>query len=328
MKTISASFNLFNEGRQYTGNHRKYVLESVQAMIASPATRERIQLREGLGYLGHGRRQILGKLDPGEVEQIRLPSGEMLLVENIPACVTTALTIGDDGTVTHTQELLDTKPGQVAQALNDSKVGGFSWATGGNDGGAFGATRVKSFHGFDYVMNPNFSSNRGYAIFESAEGQGEGLILESLSNMGINRDDAGLYLRNWQLSAVLEMEGLNERLEQSAILESALRDDLQGTQARLAQLEAEFKAREEGRQQILESVLSGLTIAIPKPAVEAIARMSNPEDAKALAMILEKAAKIDLSQLPFGSRKSISVAADFMPMNSGAPAYPDEPLRF
>ena len=53
---IECSFNLFKEGRQYTGHHRQYVLESALKTCNAPETREKIKLREALGYLGHGRR--------------------------------------------------------------------------------------------------------------------------------------------------------------------------------------------------------------------------------------------------------------------------------
>jgi len=61
----------------------------------------------------------------GEVEAITMPDGSKMVVSNIPSNVTTAFTIGDDGTVIHTQEILDTETGQIVAGLNKSKVGGF-----------------------------------------------------------------------------------------------------------------------------------------------------------------------------------------------------------
>ena len=71
-QTISCSFSLLDEGRKYTGNHRKYLIENARDICYSDATREKIKLREAFGYYGHGRRVISGKMSLGEVEAVTL----------------------------------------------------------------------------------------------------------------------------------------------------------------------------------------------------------------------------------------------------------------
>ena len=105
-KGIECRFNLLQEGRQYTGHHRKYVIDNARAVCYAPATREGIRLREKLGYLGHGRRQMAGKVAIAESERVQMPDGSFAVIDNVPACVTTAFEIDEQGNVSHTQELL------------------------------------------------------------------------------------------------------------------------------------------------------------------------------------------------------------------------------
>ena len=49
---LNCSFSLLDEGRQYTGNHRKYIIENAREICNSPATKEKIRLREALGFYG------------------------------------------------------------------------------------------------------------------------------------------------------------------------------------------------------------------------------------------------------------------------------------
>lgn len=44
----------------------------------------------------------------GEVEAVKLPDGGAAIVSNIPSNVPTAFDVAEDGTVTHTQEILNT----------------------------------------------------------------------------------------------------------------------------------------------------------------------------------------------------------------------------
>ena len=179
---LNCSFSLLDEGRQDTGNHRKYIIENAREICNSPATKEKIRLREALGFYGHGRRILAGKMNIGEVEAVTLPDGGKAIVSNIPSNVTVAFDVSPEGVVSHPQEVLDTETGKIVSTLHASRVGGFSWACPGVDGGRGKPTRLSGFSGFDYVLNSGFSSNRGYILEGAADTAGkEQMILECLA---------------------------------------------------------------------------------------------------------------------------------------------------
>lgn len=152
VETPLITYNLAQRGRQYRGKERHFHLQVMAAAINSPETQERVKHRDMLGFYGHWPRLKFG-MNPCE-------GGPIGVVE--PALVTTHLSAQDDGTVQHRAEFLKTKAGQLASQLFDSKTGGFSSAI----------DEVKpEFFGFDYVFEPNYSTNRGYEItFDSASG--------------------------------------------------------------------------------------------------------------------------------------------------------------
>ena len=150
METSLITYNLKDRGRQYRGKERHFHLQKMAEAINSPATQERVKHRDMLGYYGHWPRVKYG-LNPCEGNE----SGALQ-----PALVTTLLTAKDDGTITHKAEFLKTKPGQIAAQLFSSRTGGFSSAIDESK---------PDFFGFDYVLEPNYSTNRGYQItFDSA----------------------------------------------------------------------------------------------------------------------------------------------------------------
>ena len=195
---LNCSFSLLDEGRQYTGNHRKYIIENAREICNSPATKEKIRLREALGFYGHGRRILAGKMNIGEVEAVTLPDGGKAIVSNIPSNVTVAFDVSPEGVVSHSQEVLDTETGKIVSTLHASRVGGFSWACPGVDGGRGKPTRLSGFSGFDYVLNPGFSSNRGYILEGAADTAGqEQMILECLAATVKDDRKAEKYLAGW-----------------------------------------------------------------------------------------------------------------------------------
>jgi hypothetical protein len=80
--------------------------------------------------------------------------GKSVAVE--PALLATHRCAFADGTIEHKAEFLDTNAGRVAARLYNSKAGGFSSATEEHP-------RPK-FFSFDYVFEPNYSTNRGYEV--------------------------------------------------------------------------------------------------------------------------------------------------------------------
>ena len=297
---IKCNFNLLQEGRKYTGHHRNYILESAIKVCYAPETREGIRLREKLGYLGHGRREIARKLELSEVEPVKLPDGSTIIVENIPSNITTFFEVNKDGCVEHHQELLDTAPGKVVSGLNASKVGGFSWACGGVDGGALGATRITNFHGFDYVMNPGFAENRGY-ILENADGKTRDMILESICKMGIEDKDADRYLNHWVASAQLHALDLEEQLEQAAIYEDAMREELEGKGSQIEAMQKtindEANAKEARKKLVLECAGKSV-IVVPDKVIDAMLSMSNEADFYEILGFFESAGRVNMRTLP------------------------------
>ncbi|MBD5642009.1 MAG: hypothetical protein HDQ91_06285, partial [Desulfovibrio sp.] len=112
-KIIDCSFSLLDTQRKYTGTHRKYIIENARNICYSPVTREKISKREAYGFYGHGRRVLCGRpsLEVQEVDVITLPDGKQAMVSNIPSNVTIKFEIDESGTVTHSQEILDTETG-------------------------------------------------------------------------------------------------------------------------------------------------------------------------------------------------------------------------
>lgn len=307
MEQIKCSFNLFKEGRKYTGHHRNYVLESARKVCYDPATREGIGLREKLGYLGHGRRILAGKLTLDEVEAVKMPDGSTIVVENVPSNVTTHFEVHEDGTVEHTQDILESAPGKVVSGLNKSRVGGFSWAMGGRDGGVQGGTRLIGFEGFDYVMNPGFSSNRGYVLEDAGDGPTTDMILEGICKMGVDEKEAERYLQYWSASEQLKALELEERLAEASIYEDALREELETTQGTLSDVENKLsealikvQGTEDRRRTVITEGAARSAIVIPENVIDALLSMSNEEDFYTLVGFFESAKRVDLDGLPVG----------------------------
>ncbi len=149
METSLITYSLTERGRQYRGKERRFNLRALAACINGPECQERIRNRDMLGYYGHWPRIKFG-MNPAEGG---LVAGKPSLVE--PALVTTHLQARDDGTVEHRAEFLATDSGAVAAKLYSSRAGGFSSAI---DPGR------PEFFGFDYVLEPNYSTNRGYSL--------------------------------------------------------------------------------------------------------------------------------------------------------------------
>lgn len=301
MEPIKCNFNLFREGRKYTGHHRNYVLESARNVCLAPETLERIKLREAYGYFGHGRRQLAGKLNLSEVETVKLPGGQSVILENVPSNVTTFFEVDEEGNVEHHQEILESnKPGQIVAGLNKSKIGGFSWAMGGTDGGAYGKTKASSFYGFDYVLNPGFSENRGF-LLEDADANTRDIILENICQSGVDEKTAETYLDSWLASTQLQNVDLQEKLETAAIYEDHLREETENVRVDLEQVQGKLSAIqdvEETRRQIIMESAKSTRIAIPKDVLEAIIGMANEEDFQVLTQFFESASRVDLSGLP------------------------------
>ena len=169
------TYNLKERGRAFTGTARNFNIPALVKAINSPETQERVRLRDMTGFYGHSVRRFFG-LNPPESGFV---NGKYSEFE--PAIVTTSLTASPDGTIQHQTEFLNNESGWKAARMFMNKIGGFSSAI--DD-----AKNV--FYGFDYVKDPNFVGNRGFA-FDSASGE-SGVTLDSVVD-AIRLEDAEFY---------------------------------------------------------------------------------------------------------------------------------------
>lgn len=207
METPLITYNLTDRERSYTGNERNFNLKQIAKVINSPETQERVRLRDMLGYYGHWARTRFG-MYPNEgdaVQQIE------------PAIVTTFLEADNDGTIRHKAEFLGTKAGRIAEQLFKSRTGGFSSAIDENK---------PVFFGFDYVLNPNFSGNRGYELALDSIGKtdikaitfDDMIIAESNEQV----DDLLSTITNLNAANSLALDSLNRLIEENEELLSML----------------------------------------------------------------------------------------------------------
>jgi hypothetical protein len=152
METGVIKYNLKERGRQFRGFARKNLdYAAIATAINSPACQECVKNRDMLGYFGHWPRVKFGMVpQEGGIDYAK---GKPFFVE--PALVTTFLQADANGNIEHKAEFLGTDSGQVAAKMFLSRVGGFSSAID---------VIKPEFFGFDYVQEPNYTTNRGYAL--------------------------------------------------------------------------------------------------------------------------------------------------------------------
>jgi len=149
MQTQIIRYNLKERGRKHRGVERNFNIPKIVAAINSPACQERVQNRDMVGFYGHWPRVKFG-MNPAEGG---IADGKAQAVE--PALVTTHLVAHSDGTIEHKAEFLPTQSGDLAYKLFNARTGGFSSAID---------TVKPEFFGFDFVIEPNYSTNRGYSL--------------------------------------------------------------------------------------------------------------------------------------------------------------------
>lgn len=156
MKTGPIKFNVTQRMRKHRGQDRNFDTKVLADMVNGPEVQERVKNRDLHGYLGHWPRQVFGP----EPREGGIYEGKHVPLE--PAVVTTSIRAMMDGTIEHEAEFLDTATGRLAKRMHASKVGGFSSVIRCRE--LHGRDVPVSFHGFDYVNEPNFTANRGYKL--------------------------------------------------------------------------------------------------------------------------------------------------------------------
>lgn len=237
LKRVKDRFSLFNDGRTLDANKRRYIIKSVQDTIASAKTKENLRLGESYGFYGHAPRQRAKKLDLGETEVINI-GGRPVVVENIPSNRTISISCDDDGVVTHEQEFLDTETGKIALSLWESGAGGWSWATGGSDGR--NASVARTYHGMDYVLQPNYLSlDHPSMMLESV---GSDMLLESLQKSGFNEADAQAISDSMQNAVIADNEAILELEQNVMYLESVNREQAEQIANQQSQIDMMLEA--------------------------------------------------------------------------------------
>jgi hypothetical protein len=167
--TDTIRYNVNDRGRQHRGQDRHFDTRALAALINSPSVQEQVRNRDLVGYYGHWQRMRFGMRPPETV----IVDGKSVNIE--PAIVTTFLRADPDGTIEHRTEFLDTASGKVARRLAKSKTGGFSSAINAVPRG--GQHIANDFAGFDYVLEPNYTTNRTY-LFDGVQAIPDGSIFD------------------------------------------------------------------------------------------------------------------------------------------------------
>lgn len=154
--TDSITFNVRERGRTARGKDRNFDTVALAKLINGAAVQEKVKHGDMVGYYGHWPRLKFG-MEPAEGGIV---DGKVVSID--PAIRTVELSAKPDGTIIHRAEFLNTPGGVVAKALYQSKTGGFSSAivTAPSTDPAV----PTGFYGFDYVLEPNFTFNRGHKL--------------------------------------------------------------------------------------------------------------------------------------------------------------------
>lgn len=171
IRTITDRFSLRDLIRHHTPqNGLNYDLQSIRDAITNPRTVALMESGQLYGYFGHGQRashysqtgEML--LDPARTASV---NGK----EVQPASRTIGIELVGE-TVIHSQEVLNTQAGRIVDAMDKSQGGGWSWAGIGKKM-SNGASKMLSFAGVDFVLQPNY-------IGRNRQSSTEMMLLESV----------------------------------------------------------------------------------------------------------------------------------------------------
>ncbi|EAS8627155.1 head processing protein, partial [Salmonella enterica] len=162
-----------------------------------------------------------------------------------------------------------------------------------------------SFHGVDYVTNPNYVSldhPASAGMFESADAQS--LLAESLAQHGYSEESVQAVITHYGKLAELEL--MLEATERNAELETALLESqgrnleakmlLADAEARISLLESAAGVREDVLAAI-QNELDNLPIFVTGSQKEAF-KLKDPDDAKVVASLFESLLKVGARNLP------------------------------
>lgn len=203
-KTPVIRYSLKERGRKFRGVERNFDIAALIAAINGGTCQERVRHRDMFGYYGHWARVRFG-MNPAEGG---MDAGKAVAIE--PALVTVLLKADADGTVQHQAEFLPTRSGNLAAKLFQARAGGFSSAID---------TLKPEFFGFDYVLEPNYSTNRGYSLDSVlCEGGACRIAPEVVDSIIYDEHLAGMAqlldsTQSLRRASLLAMDGLRKELQ-------------------------------------------------------------------------------------------------------------------
>lgn len=257
IKTGTITFNVRERGRRFRGQDRNFDTAAMAALLNGNEVQEQVKNGDMLGYYGHWPRVKFGL----DLKEAGLAGGKTVNLE--PALRTTSIKGYPDGTIEHEVEFLDTAPGRLAQRVWQSKAGGFSSAIHAPRRGSMQVPTA--FHGFDFVLEPNYTGNRGY-VLDSA---GNRVDLDTLTEHEQQvLDDVGEYN---QLMATTEtiLDRVQGEFDRQAETVTVLHEEnvaLQGEALRLSQALDAANARNAELAKALTEHLDSASATAPPPA--------------------------------------------------------------
>lgn len=154
IRTEMLTYNVHDRGRKHRGVERLFDTVALAKLINSPETQERVKKGDLIGYYGHWARVKFGMA----TQEVGLLDGK--IVATPTAVRTVYLSCDTNGNITHQAEFLNTEQGKYAASLYASKAGGWSSAIDAIPGSK--PSIPVAFQGMDYVLEPNYDTNRGY----------------------------------------------------------------------------------------------------------------------------------------------------------------------
>lgn len=307
LRTVTDRFSLIDKVRRFTPqNDRNYLLRSVRETLSSNESIERIQLGEMFGYYGHGRRAAYyaktGRLNLPEYA-IVMVDGKPVQLENVPSNRTLEVSVDDNGIVTHTQEILDTEPGNIVDGMERSRAGGWSWATGGDDKAI---SLVTSFHGFDYVVNPNYISLDHPALMLESADERFDMMRVGLAERGYSDNqviDLIQHFEDMRQNAPMFESADTSLLESALMIEHGKRLELEDRLKKAHLMMESSGDVAKARRRLMREAIESMPLFFSNEQKQALCRMETPEDAKIVAAMLESIGTAATATLPIGNRQ-------------------------
>ena len=233
IKTGKITFNVTRRGRKHRGQERNFDTAAMCALVNSGEVQERVKHRDMYGYYGHWPRLKFG-MNPSEGGIV---DGKQIAIE--PALITTHLKALPDGTIEHETEFLDNPSGKLAARLFASKTGG--WSSAIDIRKVAGKDMPTGFYGFDYVLEPNFTGNRGYELaLDSVEGE-TFAIMDEVAQRYADIDAMNRVFDSLQSAYDMQAEALKRvELENAELLSMLTKGGRGKTEVRLDGLNVEI----------------------------------------------------------------------------------------